>query len=730
MNGDERNESGALLEAARRWRKIGYVVVGVGPSKVPYAAGWSRFFDEPQTAEQVNAEFANGTWGVAGVLYPACDFVHLDFDGTHARDAWEKTGIELPETGKYRTRSGGEHLVYRASRLLRKTPIKRKVRIVSIACGCADEDGSPKPCGVDLLLRGIAVLPPSGNGAYKESRNYPVESAVELPDAIVKLAKSQQKQAKEKTTSGEGRIKQGERKATACSLAGSMRARGMSIEAIRAALRADSEQRFDPPLDDDEIEDVLKSAAKWNEDEPLNLTDLGNAARFAKLNADAVLYSAQRKKWLLWSGNRWRWDETGAIFDRAEKTVKSIYTEAAQQNDKDRRQALNSHAAKSEARGKIEAMLALAQARPEIRISLDALDRRRDLINCRGATIDTTDGRAGAPRREDLLTLRAGARYDADALCPRWEKFLTEITDEDDSLAQFLQRSVGYCLTGDTSEQCFWVLYGNGSNGKTTFINVILRLLGDYATQIKTEVLIETRYDASKDYHLAALAGKRFVAACESKMGQKLASNLLKQASGSDLITARRPFEQPFSFYPEFKLWLSTNQRPSIDDSSDAMWRRIHAVPFTAKFLKASEAPQGYDGPLVDTELPEQLKAELPGILNWAIEGCLEWRKRRLDPPKVVRNATRQYREDEDVLGLFLADCCERIDDPEQFETAKDLYQRFCNWAKENNERPWRQRDFAPALVAQGFKKDRTRKTGRIWRGIKLRKTEINDQNE
>jgi putative DNA primase/helicase len=361
-------------------------------------------------------------------------------------------------------------------------------------------------------------------------------------------------------------------------------------------------------------------------------------------------------------------------------------------------------------------MLELAQGLPELRANVDLFDKQKCLLNTETATLNLVNGEPRDFAKTDYLTKMAAVAFDAKAHCPRWEKFLHEVTEDDSDLEAFLRRSVGYCLTGITTEQCFWIVFGSGSNGKTTFLETILALLGDYGCQVKTEVLLDGGYE-QKDYHLAELYGRRLVVACESDASRKLATGLLKQASGGEQVIARRPYELPFSFYPEFKIWLSTNYKPRVNDASNAIWRRIHAVPFRACFAKRGELPARRAKP-ADTSLREQLKKELPGILNWAISGCLEWQEIGLSPPKTVLEATQQYRQDEDLLGTFIEDCC--VVRNGAFETANALYLAYVSWCRDSGEDPGTQKTFGGLLDNRGFRPDRNSKA-RIWHGIELR---------
>jgi hypothetical protein len=255
--------STALLDAALLHHAEGRRVIAINSQKKPYRNGWNDFFSRPQTEDEVQQQFSNGAHGLALVLYPACPLGVLDHDGKHAKEAWRTTGIELPETARNVSRSGYDHLFFR---MPDSTPrgLKRGIRLVEASCDCEDSEGNPKPCGVDFLVNGYVVLPPTPG--YREDPDRPLESAALLPEAVIELAVQKQKEEKRRPTGGvDGKVNHGQRKVTACSLAGTMRKRGMSLEAIRAALKADSDARFNPPLDDNEIGDVLKSALRWQE---------------------------------------------------------------------------------------------------------------------------------------------------------------------------------------------------------------------------------------------------------------------------------------------------------------------------------------------------------------------------------------------------------------------------------------------------------------------------------
>jgi putative DNA primase/helicase len=568
------------------------------------------------------------------------------------------------------------------------------------------------------LINGYALLAPSPG--YREDLDYTIESAIELPDAIIELALANEKQKRKAERAGDsndGRIKDGQRNDTLTSLAGTMRRRGMSYEAILAALLEEN-KRCDPPLDDREVETIARSVSGYDP-APVgeNLTDLGNAARFERIHSGKILYCAERCKWVFWDGGRWQYDITGRNLDFAKEIANEIAIEADRETDQKRREELQKHASQCESRKKIDDMRALAKEFPRIRFSINQFDRNPKVLNVGNVTIDLETSTPRKQRAEDYITKIAGTTYDPSAQCPRWERFIDEVTCGDTALAGFLQRAVGYSLTGLTTEQCFFIMYGTGSNGKSKFIDTILRLLGDYGGGIKTSALLEG--DSTADYHLAEQVGRRFVVAAEPDLSKRMASSLVKQATGQDLLPARRPFEKPFSYYPEFKLWLSTNERPRIDDPSDAMWRRIYPIPFNAKWVKAGETTDGYDWPIADENLLDKLLAELPGILIWALIGCIEWQKRGLNPPACVLEARREYREQEDTIGAFLADCCD-IGETLREETS-ELFNRYTKWTTDRGEKnPMSIRAFTRKLAARGFRPERTM-IKRYWRGLKLK---------
>jgi putative DNA primase/helicase len=440
----------------------------------------------------------------------------------------------------------------------------------------------------------------------------------------------------------------------------------------------------------------------------LKRTDLGNSERFIIRHGADVRYCYPWGAWLVFTGARWERDEGGKVHRLAKATVRNIYEEAAEAEDEQERKALAQHATRSEAEARIRAMLELAK--PEEPVSPEDLDARPWFLNVQNGTIDLRTGTLHPHRREDLITKLAPVSYDPDATAPTWTAFLERVLP-DEELRAFVQRAVGYSATGDTSEQCMIINHGGGANGKSTFQETIAAALGDYAMRAPTEMLLAKRASGIPN-DVARLKGARFVAASETEEGRRLAESLIKDLTGQDTITARFMRAEWFDFKPTHKLWLSTNHKPEIRGTDAAIWRRIRLVPWSVTIPPAEQ----------DKRLLAKLRAELPGILAWIVQGCLEWQRVGLQPPEEVRRATGRYRAEMDVLAAFIDEECIVADHASA--TAKALYGAYKAWCEDNGERPESQRRFGSRLKERGFESGRmttgARKGAVEWYGIGL----------
>lgn len=436
-----------------------------------------------------------------------------------------------------------------------------------------------------------------------------------------------------------------------------------------------------------------------------NLTDLGNAERLIAQHGDNLRYSYAWGRWLAWDGRRWAVDDCGAVELLAKKAVRRLYSEAADAEDSARRKELADHARRSESQSRIAAMIALARSEPSVPIQPGELDADPWLLNVENGTLDLRSGQLRPHRREALITKLSPVEYDPDAEAPVWEAFLERVLPSE-ALRRFIQRLAGYALTGDVSEQVLPFLCGSGANGKTTFLTTLLEVAGDYGTQAAPDLLL-----AKRDSHpteLADLFGARLVASVEVADGRQLAEGLVKQLTGGDRIKARRMREDFWEFSPTHKVFLAANHKPEVKGTDHAMWRRIKLVPFDVTIPKAEQDPR----------LPEKLRGEGPGVLSWAVRGCLEWRTEGLGEPEEVRSATEGYRHEQDVLAGWIEERC--LVGAEVSAKFKDLYTDYRQWAEESGEKPLNKMRLGLRLSERGFENTRGAGNAAIRRGIAL----------
>jgi putative DNA primase/helicase len=428
------------------------------------------------------------------------------------------------------------------------------------------------------------------------------------------------------------------------------------------------------------------------------LTDAGNGEQIIYRHGHALKNIALWKKWMVFpdAGTNWRIDETGASDRLGLETTRALKRMGARmaESDDESQHALGikilKHAHASESHKKLQYALARAATIAGASIMPDMLDADPWLLNVRNGTLNLKTGELRPHRREDFITKLAPVVYDQAAECAAFLAFMQRIFSANEQLIGFVQRAIGYTLTGITSERAFFILFGAGRNGKSTLLGNIRDMLGDYGTQTAADTLMAKREGIPND--IARLKGARFVSATESDEGRHLAEGLVKRMTGGeDVLTARFMRAEFFDFKPEFKLWLGTNHRPVIRGTDPAIWDRIMLVPFDVRIPDEE----------VDHGLPAKLRAELPGILAWAVRGCLEWQRNGLQPPQEVRLAVDGYRDDMDRMGDFIAECCVT---GERCQTrARALYDLYKVWCGVNGEEAINQTRFGRQLTDRGF---------------------------
>ncbi len=507
---------------------------------------------------------------------------------------------------------------------------------------------------------------------------------------------------------------------------------------------------FSPPLDQREFNNTLMSALSkeasgklylanfHNRNQPpnnttelttqeekpknFNLTEVGNAERLVHYHTDKLKYCIEFDEWLIWNGKVWENDKRKQIERIATKTFRKMYIEAGNVNDEEGRRK----------------MIKWAQSSEKSSVLLNSIDRAKAMLpvlqtelnidlfkfNCANGVIDLKTGNLLPHNREYLITNYSNVEYDQEATCPTWLAFLENIMKDEKGnvkhdLIEFLQRSIGYTLTGDTREQVLFFLHGSGRNGKSTFINIVKEILGDYGKQTNADTFTAKTHEGGINNDIARLSDARFVSAVESEEGQRLSESLVKQLTGGEPITARFLRKEFFEFVPEFKIFFTTNHKPIVKGNDEGIWRRIKLIPFTVTIPKEE----------VDTDLPAKLKKELPGILRWAVEGCLKWQQGGLGEPEEVKQATQGYKDEMDILGQFISDHC--VIRPAAKCSVKDIYETYKSWCKETGEYELSQRKFNRRLEERGFVKKRSGKDGSTqFHGIGLITTRFTEETE
>lgn len=677
---------------------------GGGDGKKPVIPHWVEYQKRQPTSAELHAwqeKYHPTVWAV--VCGSKSDVIVIDADNEDRLSELEALGLKphvlTPKGGHFYIKHPGYHV----------KPLVNVIPGIDIRGdgSYANVVGTRKDNGKYTVL-----IPPINGTLYKVT-----DLPEYLQDALQNGSKPKRRSAKAIAT----KITQGQRNASLVSLAGSMRRYGASKDAILVALQQINNTQCDPPLGGKEVQDIAESISRYEPGGPngvlpdtgttssdaYHLTDIGNAKRFADQHRGKVRYSHEMKKWLIFLEGRWQEDRIGHVRSLAKTTVLGWYLDVSAEQDDGRRKQLRAHAVDSEKEQRITAMLSLAQSEPGIPVTLDQMDTDPYLFNCSNCTIDLRTGQVRPHDPNDLLMQISPVEFDISATCDEWLRFLNIVTDGDNELMSFLKRAVGMSLTADTKTQAFFFLHGKGNNGKSTFLSVGRKLLGSYGLKADMSLfMIKDRGDSSHNESLANLRGKRFIIASELEEGKRLATAIIKDLTGGEHVRASRKYEHEVEFQPTGKLWVSGNHQPVITDTTLSIWRRLNLVPFIVTIKNAEE------------NYIDKLEAELSGILNWAIEGCLEWQKQGLGQAEAIRMATEKYRIDQDVIAEFLTENC--ILDPQTTVLQKILFEIYQSWAVDNADKVLGKQKFGDRLVEKGVISFTGHSNKRFWRGIRL----------
>lgn len=454
---------------------------------------------------------------------------------------------------------------------------------------------------------------------------------------------------------------------------------------------------FDSPeVNLTEAVDLTEAPPKFSED--------AIAAQWTRMHGKDWRYVAEWGAWFKWDGKGWRRDQTLEILDRLRAMSRfAVHWDVSQVLTPSAKRSLCSVKFAS-------AVERFARSAREHALTTDVFDNDLWLLGTPDGVVDLRTGKLRPAEREDYITKRTAVAPGGD--CPKWREFLHQCTNDDDNLEAYLQRLAGYCLTGTFSEQMFAFLYGTGGNGKGVFIRQLIGMLGDYATTASMDTFTESR-NQRHETEFARLHGMRLVSAQETEEGRRWAQAKIQELTGGDKITTRFMHKDHFTFQPQFKLIFVGNHKPSLRSVNDAIKRRCHLVPFT-KTVKVEDQ---------DVELDAKLKSEWPGILQWAIDGCLEFQRDRLMPPLAIMEATKDYLQAEDTLLQWVDECC--TDTEGQKERSSVLYKNYSHWCERVGEHPHSAKRWLSNIREKGYEVRRLDGYNTVQR-LKLRAAEEN----
>lgn len=444
------------------------------------------------------------------------------------------------------------------------------------------------------------------------------------------------------------------------------------------------------------------------------ITETWMGTYIARTNQDILRKNHTSGYWHIWDKSRWKRDDKRLILGIAQESVRKcqrlINDTTNGTFDAPLRAKMHKQTLKFEALNPIKAALEFAASIPELALTEHELDGNPFLLNCQNGTYNLSADRFQEHNQTDLISKCSGAHYQEGAKAERWAAFLQRIFDNNSELIEYIQTAVGYSLSGAVHEQCLFFAYGKGANGKSVFFDVLAKLFGDYWQKAPTSMLMEKK-TAEIPNDVARLRGARFVVASELQEGQRFHEAIVKDLTGSDVIVARFLHREFFEFRPTHKLWIYGNHKPIIRGTDTGIWRRIQLIPFTVTIPEPERIPL----PI----LVQQLTDEMPGILNWAINGYKSYKFEGLRIPKCVLEATKGYQEDSDTLGQFIEECCDQV--AMTSVANSELYKAYETWCKNNGDYQLSNRRFCSQLRERGFEAVKGAGNAMMWQRLSLK---------
>ena len=458
-----------------------------------------------------------------------------------------------------------------------------------------------------------------------------------------------------------------------------------------------------------------------NETKEYPCTDTGNMERFVDQHQGYLRSLGTIKTWLVWDGTRWKPSDYAEVFKFALETVQSIKTEVEQATGLTDAQNLQKWSVTSENKPKTMAMLDMASKHPSLVTKASSFDKQKMKLNCLNGIVDLETGQLNQRTSDNLHTKVIGTNFNPKAKCPNFDKFIKEVFGGDGELISWIQRAFGYSLTGSVQEQVLFICYGTGANGKSTLLETISKILGDYSTNADFEMFLSNqKSDVRVMEAVGELKGIRFALASEVDASKRFNESLVKRLTGGDTLRGTKLHMGAFQFEPQHKLWFLCNHIPFARDGSHGFWRRIKVIPFAQQFQGSS----------LDSSLPDKLWAERDGILAWMSRGAVAWAKELqktnattgLGPCKAIDQSIEEYRYDNDLSARFIEECLVRDNDSGSVG-ARELYHAYQRWWSYNSDEDTPSEGiFSRRMEERGLKKTKT-KAGMVYKGVELIKT-------
>jgi P4 family phage/plasmid primase-like protien len=665
--------------------------------KVPIEKNWERFCTKRRTFSEINFQ-KNDNAGIA--CGPASDVLVLDIDD---QEKFERVcrdrGWFVPASRAHQTGSGKLHVLFEYPKDGKNYGNKSCQR-------------SPADWGFDIRGKGGQIVAP---GSIHPDTGQPYEvihddPILPCPDWLLSLYTDKPMDNGRHGKSGlsprlilKG-VSEGQRDETLFKYACRLRTMGVSKDEAKL-LVGEVARNCTPPFPERQaLEKVDNAWSKYSEGKSETKPDNSNgvgmvphlnedflALQFARLHSDKLKYCHHRGAWYEWTGTYWRIEETRLAFDWCRTLCRKLNTEG------------KTSIAKAGTAASVEKF---AQADRAFAVTSNIWDRDSWLLGTPGGTVDLRTGELKTSRQSDYITKQTLIAPSEDCSAPRWFQFLHEATRGDTQLIHFLWQMSGMCLTGSIREHALFFIYGDGGNGKGTFLNVLISILNNYATTAAMDTFTASKSERHST-DLAMLRGARLVTASETEAGKSWAEAKVKQLTGGDPITARFMRKDNFTYLPEFKLVIIGNYKPVLRNVDDAAKRRFNIIPFVHRPAKK------------DLQLDEKLREEYPAILRWMIDGCLDWQKQGLVRPESVRETTDSYFDDQDLFGRWIEECTK----PGIWESSSKLFESWKIFAERNGENAGNSKRFGERMAQKGYEPKRDRfyeALARGYRGVEL----------